>query len=57
MATPEGWRFSVFTLEGGMLCGRLDIPVLTHPEDARTAAAVMVTELASDSHETDVQVH
>ncbi|MFJ3841815.1 hypothetical protein ACIPY6_40810 [Streptomyces sp. NPDC090054] len=57
LATPEGWRTSVLTVEGGMLCGRLDIPINTDPQDARAAAAVMVTELARDFHDTDVQVH
>lgn len=56
-ATPEGWRISVLTMEGGMLCGRLDIPINTDPQDARAAAAVIVTELARDFHDTDVQVH
>lgn len=56
LARPEGWRISVLTMEGGMLCGRLDIPVNTDPHDARAAAAVMVTELARDFHGTDVEV-
>ncbi|MEU2080075.1 hypothetical protein [Streptomyces sp. NPDC013489] len=55
MATPEGWRTSVLT-EGGMLCGRLDVPINTQPHDARAAAGVMVTELARDFHDTDVKV-
>ncbi|MGA5558827.1 hypothetical protein [Streptomyces lavendulocolor] len=55
LATPEGWRTSVLT-ESGMLCGRLDVPVNTDPQDARAAAAVMVTELARDFHDTDVEV-
>lgn len=57
LATPEGWRFSVLTLEGGMLCGRLDVPINTNPEDARAAAAAMVTGLAHDFHDADVEVH
>ncbi|MFC9398676.1 hypothetical protein ACFTWS_36865 [Streptomyces sp. NPDC057027] len=55
LATPEGWRTSVLT-ESGMLCGRLDVPISTDPQDARAAAAVMVTELARDFHDTDVEV-
>ncbi|MFF3943025.1 hypothetical protein [Streptomyces phaeofaciens] len=55
LATPEGWRTSVLT-ERGMLCGRLDVPVNSDPQDARAAAAVMVTELARDFHDTDVEV-
>ncbi|WP_346178911.1 hypothetical protein [Streptomyces cuspidosporus] len=54
-ATPEGWRTSVLT-ESGNLCGRLDVPIHTDPQDARAAAAVMVTELARDFHDTDVEV-
>jgi hypothetical protein len=56
LATPEGWRTSVLTVEGGLLCGRLDLPIDTDPQDARAAAAVMVTELARDFHDTDVKV-
>ncbi|MEU9362076.1 hypothetical protein AB0D35_28805 [Streptomyces sp. NPDC048301] len=54
-ATAEGWRTSVFT-ESGSLCGRLDVPINTAPRGARVAAAVMVTELARDFHDTDVEV-
>ncbi|MFE4258189.1 hypothetical protein [Streptomyces sp. NPDC056883] len=57
LATPDGWRTSVLTMEGGMLCGRLDVPINTNPEDARASAAVMVTELARDFHDTVVEVH
>ncbi|WP_330328287.1 hypothetical protein OHS33_00080 [Streptomyces sp. NBC_00536] len=56
LATPEGWRTSVLTMEGGMLCGRLDMPINTDPQDARAAAVVMVTELARAFHDTDVEV-
>ncbi|MFE7603256.1 hypothetical protein [Streptomyces sp. NPDC057494] len=55
LATPAGWRTSVLT-ESGNLCGRLDVPITTDPQDARAAAAVMVTELARDFHDTDVEV-
>lgn len=57
LATPEGWRTSVLTVEGGILCGRLDVPINTDPQEARAAAAVMVTELARDFHDADVEVH
>ncbi|MFI9586986.1 hypothetical protein ACIHCQ_35380 [Streptomyces sp. NPDC052236] len=57
LATPDGWRHSVLTVEGGMLCGRLtDVPINADPHEARTAAAIMVTGLARDFHETDVEV-
>ncbi|WP_338692818.1 hypothetical protein V2W30_01050 [Streptomyces sp. Q6] len=55
IATPEGWRTSVLT-ESGNLCGRLDVPINTDPQDARAATAVMVTELTRDFHDTDVEV-
>ncbi|MFD5570300.1 hypothetical protein [Streptomyces cadmiisoli] len=57
LATPEGWRHSVFTVEGGMLCGRLaDVPVNTAPAEARAAVTAMVVGLAQDFHEADVDV-
>ncbi|MFF9981001.1 hypothetical protein [Streptomyces erythrochromogenes] len=56
LATPQGRRTSVLTMEGGMLCGRLDVPVDTDPHGARTAAAAMVGGLARDFHATDVEV-
>ncbi|MFD7461065.1 MULTISPECIES: hypothetical protein [unclassified Streptomyces] len=57
LATPEGWRTSVLTMEGGMLCRRLDVPNHTDPEDAQAAAAAMVAELARDFHGTNVEVN
>ncbi|WP_129593415.1 hypothetical protein [Streptomyces sp. C] len=56
LVTPEGWRHSVLTVEGGMLCGRLNVPVGTDPHDARAASARMVTELGRDFHGADVEV-
>ncbi|MEU9417482.1 hypothetical protein [Streptomyces sp. NPDC048272] len=56
-ATPEGWRTSVLTVEGGMLCGRLGVPINTDPQDARAAAAARVTELARDVHDAAVEVN
>ncbi|WP_330309705.1 MULTISPECIES: hypothetical protein [unclassified Streptomyces] len=57
LATPDGWRHSVLTVEGGVLCGRLDVPINADPQDARAAAAAMVTGLARDFHGTDVEVN
>ncbi|MEW1694844.1 hypothetical protein [Streptomyces sp. NPDC091278] len=57
LATPEGWRITVLTVEGGMLCGRLDVPVSTDPQDARAAAGAMVKDLARDFHGTEVEVN
>jgi hypothetical protein len=57
LATPEGWRHSVLTVEGGMLCGRLaEVPVSASPAEAQAAAAVMVVGLARDFHEERVDV-
>ncbi|WP_330294570.1 hypothetical protein [Streptomyces sp. NBC_00503] len=56
LATPEGWRYSVLTVEGGMLCGRLS-PELLDPETALTAATTLVVELARDFHGAAVQVY
>ncbi|MFD5931744.1 hypothetical protein [Streptomyces sp. NPDC060333] len=56
-ATPEGWRTSILTMEGGMLCGRLNIPITTDPQDARSAAETKVTNLAHYFHDTHVQVN
>ncbi|MFJ4908624.1 hypothetical protein ACIQCR_04175 [Streptomyces sp. NPDC093249] len=44
-------------MEGGMPCGRLDVPVSTDPQDARAAAGAMVKDLARDSHDTEVEVN
>ncbi|MFD3841744.1 hypothetical protein ACFWWC_36665 [Streptomyces sp. NPDC058642] len=57
LATPEGWRHTVLTVEGGTLCGRLaDVPVNAGPAEARAAAAAMVAGLAHDFHEERVDV-
>ncbi|MCX5171264.1 hypothetical protein [Streptomyces antibioticus] len=57
LATPEGWRHSVLTLEGGTLCGRLaDVPVDADPATARAATAAMVAGLARDVHGARVDV-
>ncbi|MGW6834908.1 hypothetical protein ACWGCI_16055 [Streptomyces sp. NPDC054949] len=57
LGTPEGWRTSVHTMDGGMLCGRLSVPINSDSQDARDAAAAMVTELARDCHDIDVEVN
>ncbi|MGW2822694.1 hypothetical protein ACWC24_17045 [Streptomyces sp. NPDC001443] len=57
LATPEGRRHSVLTVEGGMVCGRLaDVPVNAGPAEAQAAAAAMVVGLAHDFHEVRVDV-
>ncbi|MEU9631634.1 hypothetical protein AB0D89_33275 [Streptomyces luteogriseus] len=57
LATPEGWRHSVFTVDGGTHCGRFtDVPVNAGPAEARAAAAAMLVGLAHDFHEARVDV-
>lgn len=57
MATPEGWRHSVLTEEGGMLCGRLaDLAANADPAEAQAAMVAMVVGLAHDFHEADADV-
>ncbi|WP_329394762.1 hypothetical protein [Streptomyces melanogenes] len=55
MATPDGWRHSVLTTEGGTLCGRLSDELLD-PDVALAAVTAMVKELARDFHNTAVDV-
>lgn len=57
LATPDGWRHSVLTEEGGMLCGRLaDVAADTDPAEAQAAVTAMVVGLAHDFHEAAVDV-
>ncbi|WP_371674083.1 hypothetical protein OG985_44310 [Streptomyces sp. NBC_00289] len=57
LTTPEGWRHSVLTEEGGMPCGRLaEVTANTDPAEAQAAAAAMVVGLAHDFHEVRVDV-
>ncbi|MGI5359211.1 hypothetical protein ACQI4E_28385 [Streptomyces sp. CA-252508] len=57
VATPDGWRHTVLTSEGGMLCGRLaGVPAGADPRDARAAAAAVVVGLARDLHSAEVEV-
>ncbi|MFI9004656.1 hypothetical protein [Streptomyces sp. NPDC053541] len=56
LATPQGWRHSVLTADGGMLCGHLDVPVTAGPVEAQQAAALMVKGLAHDLHDVQVEV-
>ncbi|MFD4612712.1 hypothetical protein ACFWOT_32480 [Streptomyces sp. NPDC058440] len=57
LATPEGWRHSVLTVDGGMHCGRLtNVPATAGPAEARAAAAAMAVGLAHDFHEARVDV-
>ncbi len=57
VATPEGWRHSVLTVDGEVLCGHLaEVPVNADPAEARAATAAMVVGLAHDVHQAHVHV-
>ncbi|WP_405742366.1 hypothetical protein OG885_43670 [Streptomyces sp. NBC_00028] len=57
LATPDGYRHSVLTEKGGMICGRLgNLPPNADAAGARAAAAALVVALAHDVHHTDVDV-
>ncbi|AJF63237.1 hypothetical protein SVTN_00505 [Streptomyces vietnamensis] len=55
LATPEGWRHSILTVDGGMVCGRLSNELLD-PEVALDAAATLLKECARDFHDNLVEV-
>ncbi|MFJ9870784.1 hypothetical protein [Streptomyces sp. NPDC101165] len=47
LATPDGWRHSIRTADGGMLCGRLaGVPADAEAEAAQAAAVELVRDLA-----------
>lgn len=49
-AAADGWRHSIGTADGGMLCGRLDgVPVGAEAEVAQAAAVELVRDLAEDA--------
>ncbi|WP_128092300.1 hypothetical protein [Streptomyces resistomycificus] len=53
LATPDGWRHSVLTEEGGMFCGRLaDVAADTDPAVYKR----QVVGLAHDFHDADLDV-
>ncbi|MGW6393501.1 hypothetical protein ACWFR1_24060 [Streptomyces sp. NPDC055103] len=56
--TPTGWRYSVLTVEDGVICGGSPggVPADVDPRDARAAAALCVRELARDLHGAEVDV-
>ncbi|MFF8837555.1 hypothetical protein [Streptomyces sp. NPDC015130] len=56
MVTSTGWVASFRTVEGGMVCGRLDLPVHADPRDARDQAAANVTAVTRTVHGLDVEV-
>ncbi len=52
LATPEGWRHSVLTADGGTVCGRLaGVPAGADPAEARASRRPW----SYDSHATSTQ--
>ncbi|MFJ5832109.1 hypothetical protein [Streptomyces sp. NPDC093089] len=56
MVTSTGWVSSFRTVEGGLVCGRLDLPVHADPQDARDRAAANVAAVTRAVHGFDVEV-
>ncbi|CAM5390806.1 hypothetical protein GCM10010329_57090 [Streptomyces spiroverticillatus] len=56
LETPDGWRHTVLTADGGLLCGRLDVAPHTDPQGARIAAEGLVRALARDVHGAEAEV-
>ncbi|MFE1314045.1 hypothetical protein [Streptomyces sp. NPDC058755] len=50
LATPDGWRHSIRTADGGMLCGRLDgAGAEAEAEAAQAAVVALLRDLAGDA--------
>ncbi|SOD90708.1 hypothetical protein SAMN06272765_6570 [Streptomyces sp. Ag109_G2-15] len=50
LATPDGWRHSIHTADGGLLCGRLDgVPSDGEPEAAQAVVAALLGDLTGDT--------
>ncbi|WP_067463773.1 hypothetical protein [Nocardia amamiensis] len=57
VATQDGWRHSILTTQGGMLCGRLArVAADATPERARAAAVTMLRAVAREFHDTGIEV-
>jgi hypothetical protein len=57
LPAPDGWRHSVSTADGALVCGRLTgLPADAGPGLARAAATAMLTALCQDVHGTAVDV-
>lgn len=56
IVTSTGWVAGFRTVEGGMVCGRLDLPVHADPQDARDQAVANVTAVTRTVHGFDVEV-
>ncbi|MGW5355754.1 hypothetical protein ACWERV_35215 [Streptomyces sp. NPDC004031] len=57
LATPQGWRHSLTTTDGALVCGGLnDLPADAGPAEARRAATDMLTGLCREFHGTGIDV-
>jgi hypothetical protein len=57
LRTPQGWRHSLTTVDGALVCGRLtDVPADADPAVARAAATAVLTALCQDFHGTAIDV-
>ncbi|WP_369384034.1 hypothetical protein [Streptomyces sp. cg36] len=57
LGTPDGWRHSIRTTAGGMVCGQLSqVPAGAEAETAQAAATTMLQELARDLYGASIEV-
>ncbi|MET9539964.1 hypothetical protein ABZY16_21025 [Streptomyces sp. NPDC006553] len=58
LSTPGGWRRSLITVNGGIVCGGSlpGVPADADPREARAAAVLDVQDLARTVHRTEVDV-
>ncbi|GAA3081483.1 hypothetical protein GCM10020000_79230 [Streptomyces olivoverticillatus] len=57
LPTPSGWRHSISTVDGGLVCGRLrELPADADAEQAMSVAAAMLMQLGREFHATALDV-
>jgi hypothetical protein len=57
-STPDGWRFSLATENGGLLCGRYpEVPPTAPFEEARVVAEQKIEQTAREFFDLSVDVH
>ncbi|CAL9336268.1 hypothetical protein SUDANB120_00173 [Streptomyces sp. enrichment culture] len=58
MATPDGWRHSLLTVDDGIVCGGAPhgLTAAAGPDAARAAATAWVVGAARDLHGVEVEV-
>ncbi|GIG60556.1 hypothetical protein Lfu02_49280 [Longispora fulva] len=55
-SSPDAWRYSIYTTQGGTLSGRLDIPADAELAAARQAAADKVIAFGRNSFDLGMEV-